>query len=53
MFGAPPLDTVLNPGEVEDQESSRRIMNKDQERILDFSATYRTEVVLTSESTEV
>lgn len=51
-FGAPPLDTVLNPGEVEDQESPRRIMNKDQERILDFSATYRTEVVLTSESTE-
>lgn len=51
-FGAPPLGTVLNPGEVEDLGSPRRIMNRDQERILDFSATYRTEVVLTSESTE-
>ncbi|XP_048730733.1 uncharacterized protein LOC125647912 isoform X2 [Ostrea edulis] len=49
---APPSDTVLNPGEVEDPGSPKVIKVKDKERILDFSATYRTEVVVTEESTE-
>lgn len=51
--GLPPIDSSLNPGEVEDQGSPRVINMKDQERILDFSATYRTEVVSTSDISEV
>lgn len=51
--GLPPIDSSLNPGEVEDPGSPRVINMKDQERILDFSATYRTEVVSTSHISEV
>ncbi|XP_061174918.1 uncharacterized protein LOC133184055 [Saccostrea echinata] len=50
--GAPPSDSLLNPGEVEDLGSPSAIKMKNKERILDFSATYRTEVLLTEESVE-
>ncbi|XP_062617656.1 midasin-like [Saccostrea cucullata] len=50
--GAPPSDSLLNPGEVEDPGSPSAIQMENKERILDFSATYRTEVLLTEESVE-